>query len=327
MAPSDEQPTIVASATLRFPTAQASPASVDLSTLSTVTPTPAPAVTSIPTSGFRVTTPLTDADRSSSYFSLLLPSNFHWYPFKSICATLVKGRTQAKFTRASKESNLRYTVEAVTSVLGDNLNAADLTVEDFMYVLYWLRLASYTKLTFPHIAVCTAPGHVAKVKQGVLEPSTLKTVHTISQTNIQESVLNLDALRAVEAELAAANFPYAVSPVVMRDVVDYTELQPPMDFDPGDLAAAEAYRNANSEFEYLATRACALRVADESGVQLPLEQRMALVGDMSADQIALLDQYLVAASNYGIKESIVVKCKECGAEIQTELSVSAVSFL
>lgn len=321
----DHDSVVVASATLAFPAKvpprtppQDAPkeppkeeASVDLSALTDDEHDPLASFrnSTVQASGHRISQERLAADDSPEFYSIQLPSGFFFYPFKKLSARLVTGRHQMKFSRSAREGNLRYTVEAVTSCLGDGINAGLLSVADFYYVMYWLRTASYTRYDFTHLSVCSAPGHVALVKKGEVPVSSLKTVHILKATQIEEtefdpqSIFDLD-LTATKA--AGLHLSYNC----MNDAVAFTEAH---DVESPDYVDAQ----------WAADLAAVLH-PNHHGT---LAERMELVCSLPADVVRELDKFSTVSSTYGVKEFVKVTCKECGAEQRSQLSVSAHSFL
>lgn len=260
---------------------------------------------------FVIATPLTDSDRSAEYLPVQLPSGFLYYPFKHLSVKLVRGVQQAKLVRAAKEGSTRLTVEAITSLLGDGINAADLTVPDFFYVMYWLRLASYTAYPFNHVARCSNVKHLADVGEGKKPAASLQTIHQVTRTNLVETTLA--AYPAVPELVVASGL--RLKPHTMKDVIDIQ-----------DLPDAEDH----AEREYLAEIASMLSPSQEGEWLLPtgsFEERMELAGRLPADLTrAILQEWSAACASYGVTESIVVKCQGCGAEIKTDVSISAPNF-
>lgn len=322
MAPSqnDGQDHLVAQTTLTFPSkppaTKASQGRVSFAGLGSdvsepspepLVAEPPPAAPAMSSSLYSVRTPLTDADRSAEFFSLQLPTGFIFYPFKSLSAKLIRGRHQSKFSMAAKSESLRYCVEAVTATLGDGINAADLTLKDFYYVMYWLRIASYTKTDFTHVSVCHDPEHHMKVGTGELPKETLKTVHILNSTTIEEKHLDLENLKAMEFPLCRkANL--ALHPACMGDAITMSE-----EFD----SQSEDFE----ETSYLADLGSFLNPAHGT-----LQERMAIVEALDPDTIEEIKQFRRVVNACGVTETINVRCKECGAVSRTEMSISAHAF-
>lgn len=262
--------------------------------------------------------PLTSSERNAQYIQIDLPSGFVFYPFKSLSAKLITGRVQAKLTHAANTNHLRSTIEAITACLGDGINAHDLTIPDFFYVMYWLRLNSYTAFEFTHISVCRNPAHHAKVAEGKLEPKTLKTMHTLKQTQITET--KLAGVPQVPQIVQDAGLN--IRPQRMSDVIDMHEWIDEKDPNHG-------------EKQFLGLLAVHLdpvqtnpRWNPEGKPVLTFLERTELAAELPADLTrAILHEWENAVNSYGVVESIKVKCKECGAEELSELSVSASDFL
>lgn len=319
---SEQEPVLVSTATLAWPTRQStqeSPQAVE-ATLPEVA-TEEPATTEPKYKVVTLGTPLTAADRDARYFSLQLPSNFVFYPFKHLTASLITGVQQMKFSKASAEDSTRYTVEAVTSALGDGVNAADLTLRDFFYVMYWLRLASYTKFDFNHVAVCRNPEHMEKIVKKTLPPSSLKSVFVLKHTELREK-----QFQPFEVDEAIRESGLQVGPARMHDVITMSE------YDPGTKEAPNPLWDEIVFYGDLASYLTPVQTHpkwDATGKQEPmtLEQRMDLVKKMSGDLIRALKEYRTKIDDYGVSEFINVKCKGCGAVVRTEVRISASDFL
>jgi hypothetical protein len=87
------------------------------------------------------------------------------------------------------------------------------------------------------------------------------------------------------------------------------------------IALQDAAEDKDAEWEWLATRACYL---DST---YPLEERIQMVKNMDPDTIEELQAYIEATSQYGVSEIVAVKCKECGAEMMSNIFIEALSFL
>lgn len=264
------------------------------------------------------------SESSADYYSLSLPSRFSFYPFKQLSCKIVNARAQGKFTRAAKENSMRTTVEAVSYLLGDGVSAFNLTLKDFYYVLYWLRLASYTRMDMTHVAQCSNPDHIDRVidsqrkkedqkypPEKWLTQQSLRSVHIINNTTLSEKQFNKSDFDHLEFP-TLKSMGIELKPCYMDDVVDYTEY---LDFDKPEA----------EELDDIANLAC--YVASVKGKFLPYAARVDLVGDLTDDALTELESFEAAMNSYGVTESINVKCPGCGAEIKTELSISAHTFL
>ena len=256
--------------------------------------------------------PASEASKDPAATTVFLPSRFEFYPFKSISVLPVGGFHQAKFSRAAKEKLTRHVVEAVSTLLPEGIDAADLTVPDFYFILYWLRLNCYTRAQLVHKGVCRDHKHVAQVREGKKPADSLVNLVTVTKTSLKQEELPHDYLGDWQPEpslLEKADY----YPCTMRDVISLEE-----DFD--DLPP-----ESMDELEYLADLASFIRI--KGNPEATLRERIQLLEKANPDELESIALYRQAVSNYGVEEFIKFKCKECGAETETAISISAHSFL
>lgn len=315
----DPAPTeIVVNASFSFPQKNKSAPSADFNDLSqpTVVSTPVPTgpERSEPVQkATSLSTPLTQADRDANLFEVALPSgNFFYPPGARIYSGLVRGKQQAKFSRASQHNSLQLTVEAVNSCLSGEFNAMDLTVPDFFYLLYWLRLHSYTKSQFSHVSVCTNPEHLARVAKQEIPPDTLKTVSIINNTMLEETLFDPACLEDLDLS-CIKGAGIELRPALVKDTVELTET-----YDSNSPDDADAIFLVDNYAAYIASV--------NGNSQMTLKERVAFVENLDPDVLSQIRSFAVAVTSYGVKELIRVRCKECGAEHVAELAVSAHNF-
>ncbi len=246
---------------------------------------------------------LTDAERGSEYYSVGLPSDFYFYPFKTLSVKQVTGRQQAKFSKAAAEENPRYLVEGVSSMLGDGVSAYSLTPQDFFWLLYWILFSSYPDRTVRTVVQCTNPEHVAKVKNGELEAHSLSQLHEYKRPIMSETNLDLEKVKNFRAPLLAEK-GLKLKPFTMKDAIEWEE----------------NFSNADSEAYYLAELAVNL----DGGT---IEERMEIVAGLSIMEIEEIKSWRDISSNYGVDAKLKSTCKECGAVTEVSISVSAHDFL
>ncbi len=241
-----------------------------------------------------------------------LPSNYAFYDFKDLYVRPFKGLHLSKLSRAHNESSLQALVEVVSSVVstsrGDTEVAFDLTINDFYFLLYWLRTNSFTKSVYTHTATCFNQSHIERVTSGELTKDTLTHTTLLHKTTLK--VTNLDA--APNPDLFILDYPNArLSPTNMRDTI----------------ALVEHPNFADTEFQYVAQLASYLRIYNPEGQNLSLDDRVAIVNDMSVDDIEVIKQYENAVIEYGVDESVNVTCKGCGASWVSKITLDAHCFL
>ncbi len=236
-----------------------------------------------------------------------LPSRYAFYDFKDLYVQPFRGRHLAKLSRASEEGSTLHMVEAVSSVLsntqGDRNLGFRLTASDFYFVLYWLRLNSFTKTAFLHETTCSAQKHLDLIADNKLEPSTLRHKEIISKSS-----LRIDMLDKIPDP---ADYPLEyqgvyLKPSTMQDAIEFTE-HPRFD-DP--------------EFRYAAQLAVNIHVPGAK----TLDEHILVVDDMCAEDHHTIAAYESACASYGIVEQIRVICKHCGASKVDRVKVAASSF-
>lgn len=269
---------------------------------------------------------LTDAQRDAGMCTVWLPSNGYFYDFAALSvSTRVKGLHQAKFNKANKENNIRYTVEAVTSLLGDGVDAANLTLEDFFFVMYWIRLVAYTKSQYAHKVRCVSQKHTDMIEAGQVEASTRVSSHFITNTDLTESYLD-------PSKIEELTFPHLeaegvkIRPTLMSDVIAFseeiTQRFSKVDPDTGGVTFDAEYE----EMAYLGDLASYILSYMGEG-NLTLGQRMTVAGDLSLEAIEEIRAFAAATSGYGVREVIRVSCPTCQEPIESEVSISAQAFL
>ncbi len=292
---------------------------------------PAPAAASIPEptripDHMPVITPGFTAPTSEEEAVVLaLPSQYIFYDFKDLYVKPFKGRNLGKLSRAKEERSTLHMVEAVSSVLsntrGDQHIGFKLTLPDFYFVLYWLRLNSFTKSVFIHESQCTNPDHIERVTNGELGSDTLLQAEVINKSSVKTVMLE----QAPNLEAFVLDYPgVTLAQATMQDAIEMTE-DPNFD---------------QEEFRYAAQKAVYLRgltpidpqdhaalAQYPSGLRpMTLVERVSIVDDMSADDHIMIQSYEKATGEYGIVEQIKVTCKGCGASKVDKITIDAHSF-
>lgn len=245
--------------------------------------------------------------------SFALPSNFLVYDhFKDLYIRPFKGRHFSKLHRAREEESMLHLVEVVSAVISNSTYptglAFELTLPDFYACLYWLRMHSFLKHGFTHQTMCRSKVHHEWVEKGrktehgliKVEADTLKHAEVISKASLQTK--ELTALP--DASKFVLDYPgIKLVPMLMKDVLEIT---------------------MNEDIDRFAARtAASIQLIEGTAT---LQERMRLVDDLSADDIATISAYEKAISDYGVVESIKWKCKTCGHIHSDELEIEAHSF-
>lgn len=291
--------------------------------------------------------PRQQSETNPDYYPIGLPSRFQFYDFKLVSARALKAVHQAKFARAAKTGKLRFLVEAVSSTMGDNVSAFDLTPQDFFFLLYWLRFQSFPKNPQVIEFTCTDAGHVKRTMLSKDDPQyltedTLKLREIMSKTDVQSIYLGEEIDLSEFSEL---DDKYVLGAETMRDLVEFSELEEEIQFSREEISErsdkqdatdeeidAETVRrvvktedvDSMDEATWLSTRAVFLKRAPGRET---IAERIEIVKQMDPDEIKQLDSYIAQVTDYGVLEYAELKCKECGARHRVSLSVDALSFL
>ena len=233
-----------------------------------------------------------------------LPSKFAFYDFKELYVHPFRGKHLAKLARAAKEKNVRILAEVMSSVLsvpGTQIGglAFRLTLPDWYWLLYFQRRNCYTKVSFVHKFRCNNPHHIQQALNGEVATETLVNRATIDTTTLE--VKEYEPIEiSEELQSLGAHCP---------TVGDFV------------LTVEDKRFGNDEEYDWAAQIACLIRA------DLPWEQRVSMVDNLTSRQIEELKEFDKAVTSFGVEEKATVVCKECGASTGTTLSIDASSFL
>lgn len=252
--------------------------------------------------------PKIEAEKNPDLTSVTPPSQFYFYKFDELSIRKMRGIHQARMNTAASQESLKLTVEAVSSLL--SVSAYDLTIPDFYWVLYWLRQNSYLRTPLTHTARCKDTDHLIAVAKGTKPEKSLYSVSIVNSTTLVERPLDIKALEAYVAPPELEGIPLYVC--TMRDMVDVLEFEERPDW---------------AEFSWLSDYAAFLGHTDDKGKRLSIEKRIEIAAKMEVDQLSALSEYMSLTSDYGVQEKIKTTCSDCGALIESEVSINANMFL
>jgi hypothetical protein len=286
------------------------------------------------------------AEIDPGFMSIGLPSQSKFYTFSTLTVCCLKGMHQAKMARATKDRKMRYVVEAISSTLGEGVSAFDLTPQDFYFLLYWHRLQSFPKNPQMIPFTCTNKEHVRRTLLKPENPEYLAAETLDISTILDATTLKTEYLEELDlSEFQDLIDKYDLHVETMRDLVEFSELQEEEPYYMQTVAETETETEVQSQYgteqttatiddgpsdesfdevEWLQTRSVFLRRGPGRNTIL---ERNEIVKQMSADEIFQLDKYIEAVTSYGVSESAVLRCKECGASHRVKLSVDAFTFL
>lgn len=235
-----------------------------------------------------------------------LPSKYAFYGFKDLYVQPIKAMHLAKLARAHAERSFAITVEAISSLLSTTDKRYEgmslghlLTIPDFYYVMYFVRINDFSKTTFIHRDVCRNPAHIEKVHKGEMHEDTLKIESRITKSDLE--TIYLEEIPYIDPSLVNG---LTISAPTTARTIEFVEH--PAFTDP--------------EVEWLGAIA--------THIEAPtFEERLRLASELSPDQIQMVKDFELAVANYGVKETINIKCSGCGASRKTTVNIDAHSFL
>ena len=237
--------------------------------------------------------------------SVELPSGFRFYDFKEIYVSPFKGKHLGKITAAAKAKSARILAEAVSSTLfipgrtKESGIAFELTLPDYFWLLYFHRKTWYTNTSYNVTTRCHDTLHIQKVMSGELKPETLVLRSRVDTATLRETKLeNVPPLPQCLADLE-------FSPPTVSDLIMTLE--------------DENFGKPEHEF--------AFEMAPWLGRSKTWADRLAMVDDLTIEQIEAVRALEKPLSDYGVEEVATIKCKECGASNETILSIDASAFL
>ncbi len=241
--------------------------------------------------------------------SVTPPSSFIPYKTKYLYVKPIKGLHQAKFSAASKTQSFKVLSDTIGSLI-EGVPVEELTIPDFNWLLYYLRQTNYVKRKFQHLAYCQDDKHLTDVIENRKDKSTLENLVILEASTLEETPFDDRRLAEFLETEEGASLAQAVSlghPRI-KDVIALQDTEQSTDPEQAEL------------FDWLSNRAMLL----DGG---SIADRMKIVEDMIPAHIEALEKYMMIVMEYGTKELVTTKCKECGSEIVSKVTISAETFL
>ena len=252
-------------------------------------------------------------------FSLDLPSRFNFYSFKELYGEPFKTKHITKLMQGQYERSLSTLVEVVDSVLstptGETRLAYELTYEDYVWVLYWLRLNSFTKNRMQVKYTCKNPEHIQKVESGEMPKESLKLVSIV-----ETSSLTTDYLEKVSFNknnfLPNCELPegFRIDVPRMKDVLAMSE-------DPRMFITVQGEQVPDAGYMRQASLSMMINWNNASW-----NERYDFVGELSPDDFDTMMSLGKDIPAYGVKEYVTIRCPRCGAQYKVKTSIDARSF-
>jgi hypothetical protein len=296
-------------------------------------------------------TPMGDA----TGVSIPLPSKFFWYPFKDLYVKPLRVAHLAKINAANETGNLQPLAEVVSSVLSTpegHTNVANmLCVQDWIAVLYHLKLASFNKRGIQLDWTCGDDEHVKAVsfwenmapkertaheaKMGALTdeektgltkwfvspPPSLQNKaivdNTLLRTNFLSTAPDPEKYRVhLKGKIPSCSEFALMSPETVLDSIQF------MDIDNWV---------SDHEVQWLAQQAAMLRVLKPNGTPYSLTERIEMIRseqlEFTSEEFSFLQEFIGVMDTFGVEEFVKVRCKGCGASTVVKSTVDASTFL
>jgi hypothetical protein len=260
--------------------------------------------------------PTTTPKAEASGVSIDLPSKFHYYDFKDLYVLPMRVPQLAKISAAHNTGDLQKQVEAISSLLstssGDSTNLAfKLTMADYMAVLYYLRMTSFSKPQMRVTSFCEDEGHHAKVKAGELPKESLKIETVVFKTDLR--TIYLDAAPDPEHySITVDGITVPFGPETLADTIQFMDHK-----DWTDEA-----------FQYKSRIAAVLKLDQATGRIWTWDQRVQFVDEyMDPESAVKAIEFGSMMDDYGVVETVATTCKGCGSKGVTTITCDPLSFL
>lgn len=244
-----------------------------------------------------------------------LPSQFVCYPFKKMWVRGLAGKHIRGLTVAANTGSLRAVAEVVGSVILTEVPEGRvpwvmyLTLPDYFTILYQLYSISFPRTAYKHEFFCNNAEHIKAVKEGRLPPDSL---FNVAQVNIAEQEFNYTRWPDISLPEWKLDTPgLHLTPARVADMV---------------YCMDNKLHDEEGELLHDANIACGFYAVTSSGTTLSFQERMALVDELPANDVRIIKRYLDIIGDSGVVSRVKCNCRGCGAEVASELALSAHSF-
>ena len=250
-----------------------------------------------------------------------LPSHYRFYEFKELFIRPFTTNEAKLIYMAKKSNNLIYVINAVNACISEDVSK--LVVQDFEFCLYWLRLNSYPKKPFKVEWTC--------FKEIVVQEHTLeegqelgqeveckqKNLSTLAMTNMtindfpDNIVIPANLMVPIMAPFEEA---YDINKELSRLETVYSKEE----LDEDD------YETQKVEIEgRIYTASLAQWIKEGSS----LEEKIAILeAQQDLELQDTIEELIDNCANFGITETIEIKCQKCGGISRRRLEVDYISF-
>ena len=264
------------------------------------------------------------------FTNLILPSNCVFYPFKTLSSKPIGLNQQRKLSRGLSTGSMRTVVEAINTCIDRDIY--QLTIGDFWFIMFWLRINSFKKSTWKIPFKCEGVQHNQDVLENKLDASTLDNVVEVTNTLIKEQQIKFTDVELAEyiATLEVSN-SVRLYVATVQDLVEGEELISRIEAAQDDVLEADPVaRKVESDADLYDEDDMLLKYASilsrEHGVTLKERIQFLLDADLSGDASYELDQY-IAKIDHGVEEKVEVICSGCRTSRTVSLSLDVFTFL
>lgn len=252
--------------------------------------------------------------KDSRFVDVPLPSAYMFYTWDTLSIRPFVLSDLKKIYRAHESTSLRTLMEVIDGTV--DRDGTQLTIGDFLYLMYWHRINSYKRNPQTLTWECTNPDHIARtllepLETGEYPPDYLKpdTLHNV--THLQESNIELihcdpDEVFKFTTEFKDTYGFYLYPPRVIDLVegLEEAEVAPENEWiNKYASVVSPSHGNLAQKREFLESH------AENYGSEL----------------VADMDKF-ISMITHGVKETAKVECKECRAKVDTILSIDALQF-
>jgi len=245
-------------------------------------------------------TPSTDSSIPSNYEPLTLPSCYAVYPFDVIHVRSYTLADIGKLGHMRKKDDHVGFLEVLSGTILEKGTFEQLTEDDTTYLMYWLRLTSYSKAPLLIKTTCEGKDHPEDA------PKDFEfIVHT---SDIETDTLDDSRVEALNSFLTE-----------VKDNTNLTLHPPTM----GDIMQIERMGEKKiGEDELLYSWATHLNAS----IHGSLKERVELLRKVtSVDLLAYLQKFKDLIG-HGVKEMVTVTCPECKATAQRRVELARLDF-
>lgn len=273
-----------------------------------------------------------------------LPSCMAFYPGNSLSIRTFKTPHIIKMIESMEMEDFSMMVEVVSSVIEPGFPAYVLTVEDFFYIMYWLKIHSFKKHPMEIPFQCNDSKHISDVIAGVKTKESLSNKHRISQMGsltieyITEEKLNkaTEILNRVKKEYGVDLFPMQIKDyILLQDYLKKTALYSTKIAELELLMATEG-KVTSPQLDRLReekNRLDATYAMKDYAPYILLKPESTIIdklnflnnADLGPDFLFEVDEF-VNVTKHGVIETVAVGCQECKAKMEIDISIDALHF-